>query len=88
MSEKELLEDILQSFTLPKAVIKNLADYEKDLIYETYHRYDKIYLENLLLRAGTDYNSISNKTQAPEPKYPTRPTEYIIKKKPKKKGCE
>lgn len=83
MTEKELLDDILRSFLLPKAIINQLEDYEKELIYETYRRYDKIYLEDLLFRAGNDYNSISNNIKAPDPQYPKRPTEYIIKKKPK-----
>lgn len=89
MTEKELLDDILESFRLPKAVLKELEDYERELIYETYHRYDKKYLQDLLFRAKfKGYNSISKNVQAPEPQYLTRPTEYIIKKKPKIKGGE
>lgn len=89
MTERQLLDDILEAFKLPKAVLKSLADYEKDLIYEAYPRYDKKYLEDLLFRAKKQgYNSISKEVQAPEPHYPTRPTEYIIKNKPKKRGGE
>lgn len=89
MTERELLDDILESFRIPKAVLKELEDYERELIYETYHKYDKKYLQDLLFRAKfKGYNSISKKTKAPEPQYPTRPTEYIIKNKPKIKGGE
>lgn len=89
MTERELLDDILESFRLPKAVLKDLADYENDLICDTYHRYDRKYIKDLLFRARfKGYNSISKEIEAPEPKYPTRPTEYIIKKKPKYKVGE
>ena len=87
MTERELLDDILESFRIPKAVLKELEDYERELIYETYNKYDKKYLQDLLFRARyKGYNSISKKIQAPEPQYPTRPTEYIIKKKQKLKA--
>lgn len=87
MTERELLDDILDAFRLSKQALKDLADYEKDLIYEAYPRYDKIYLKGLLNRARLyGYKGISNNVKTPDPIYPTRPTEYIIKKKPKFKA--
>lgn len=87
MTERELLDDILEAFKLSKSSLKNLEYYERDLIYEAYPRYKKEYLQDLLFRARfKGYNGISKEIKAPEPIYPTRPTEYIIKKKPKNKG--
>lgn len=87
MTERELLDDILEAFRLPKAALYDLADYEMDLVYDAYPRYTKEYLKNLLYQAKKKgYNSISRTTKAPEPIYPSRPKEYIIKKKPKKVG--
>lgn len=86
MTERELLDDILDAFRLSKQALKDLANYEKDLIYDAYPRYNKIYLKGLLNRARLyGYKGISNDVKAPDPIYPTRPTEYIIKKKPKNK---
>lgn len=81
VTEKELIDDILNSFKLTKSSLKDLAFYEKDLIYRAFPRYNKVYLRDLLVRAGQDYYKISNKKLAPEPIYPSRPKEYIIKKK-------
>lgn len=70
MTEKELLDDILTSFRLTKQNLKDLADYEIDLIYEAFPRYKKEYLKNLLLKAKENgYNSISDKKQTPKPIY-------------------
>lgn len=87
ISEKQLLTDILEAFMLPRVAVHDLMDYEKDLIYDAFPRYDKKYLQNLLDRADKKgYSGISDKVLAPEPKYLTRPTEYVIKYKPKRKA--
>lgn len=86
MTERQLLDDILESFKLPKAALKDLEDYERDLIYQAYPRYKRRYLQDLLFRARfMGYNSISKKVQAPEPIFPDIHKRYVIKRKAKTK---